>query len=178
MYADQKQLPIVDLADFKTLIQRSMGTGKDELEKAYGNMSALSLSTILRQIIALESQGANNFFGLPSFEIFDWMKTSSDGKGIVNVIRLISMQKKPQLFSTFMLGLLAEIFEVLPEVGDVEKPKLVMILDEAHLIFKDASKELLSQLETSIKLIRSKGVGIFFCTQLPDDIPDAILSQL
>lgn len=178
-YCDDKALPLVDLADMRKVLQyvSENSEGKKELTAGYGTISPASLGTILRKIVALEQQGATRFFGEPSFEVNDLMKTR-DGKGVVSVIRLTDIQNKPGLFSTFMLSLLAEIYETLPEVGDMEKPKLVIFIDEAHLIFNEASKALLDQIETMVKLIRSKGVGLYFCTQVPGDVPDAVLSQL
>ena len=176
-YCDDRALGLVDLKDMKAVIQFLMKWGKDELELEYGHMADTSLSTIVRKIVALEQQGADKFFGEPSFEVFDLLRNEW-GKGTINIVRLVDMQDKPALFSTFMMSLLAEIYQSFPEAGDLDKPRLVMVIDEAHLLFKEASKELLSQLETIIKLIRSKGVGIFFCTQLPDDVPPVILSQL
>lgn len=178
-YCDDKGLPLVDLTDMRKVLQyvSENSEGKKELTAGYGTVSPASLGTILRKIVALEQQGATRFFGEPSFEVNDLMKTR-DGKGVVSVIRLTDIQNKPGLFSTFMLSLLAEIYETLPEVGDMEKPKLVIFIDEAHLIFNEASKALLDQIETMVKLIRSKGVGLYFCTQVPGDVPDAVLSQL
>ena len=126
----------------------------------------------------MQQQGADVFFGEPSFEIDDLMRISDDGRGVISVLRVTDMQNRPKLFSTFMLSLLAELYATLPEEGDIEKPKLVMIIDEAHLVFQEATEALLQQIETVIKLIRSKGVGIFFCTQNPQDIPASVLSQL
>jgi DNA helicase HerA-like ATPase len=177
-YADDHQLPLLDLKDFRQLLQFSTTQGKAELQAQYGNISPASVSTILRRIIELETQGATLFFGEKSFEVTDLVRTDAEGRGIASVIRLADIQDKPKLFSTFMLCLLAEVFSAFPEAGDLEKPKLCIFIDEAHLIFKEASKALLDQLESMIKLIRSKGVGIFFITQNPQDIPDAILSQL
>jgi hypothetical protein len=131
----------------------------------------------MRKILELEEQGADLFFGEPSFDILDLLRTR-DNKGIVSILRLIDIQDRPKLFSTFMLCLLAELYQSLPEAGDLDKPKLVVFIDEAHLIFKEASSSLFEQLESIIKLIRSKGVGIFFCTQNPTDIPASVLSQL
>lgn len=178
-YCDDKTLPLVDLEDMRKVLQyvSENDEGKAELKSNYGSISPASLGTILRKIVALEQQGATRFFGEPSFDILDLMKLK-DGKGVVSVIRLTDIQNKPTLFSTFMLSLLAEIYETLPEVGDPDKPKLVIFIDEAHLIFEEASKALLNQIETMVKLIRSKGVGLFFCTQVPGDVPDAVLSQL
>ena len=177
-YADDKKLPLVDLKDFKALLNYITEEGKEEIKKNYGNVSSVSVSTILRAIIELESQGADTFFGERSFEVSDLTRLDAYGRGIASIIRLVDIQDKPKLFSTFMLCLLAEVYQTFPEAGDIEKPKLCIFIDEAHLIFKEASKALLDQIESIIKLIRSKGVGIFFCTQNPYDIPDAVLSQL
>ena len=141
-------------------------------------ISTATVGTIMRKVIELESQGAAIFFGEPSFEITDLMRTDEDGKGYVNIIRLMDMMTRPKLFSTFILSLLTEIYNTLPEVGDIEKPKLIIFIDEAHLIFENASASLLAEVEMIIKLIRSKGVGIYFCTQNPIDIPASILAQL
>ena len=131
----------------------------------------------MRKIVGLEQQGASKFFGEPSFDVQDLLQTR-DGKGIVNIIRLVDVQNQPNLFSTFMLSLLNKIYSQFPEAGDSDKPKLVIFIDEAHLIFKEATKALLNQIETMVKLIRSKGVGLYFVTQVPGDVPDAVLSQL
>ena len=177
-YADDKNLPLLDLKDFKSLLNHLNGEGKEEIQKNYGNVSPASVGTILRAVIELESQGAEIFFGERSFDVNDLIRLDTNGKGIASIIRLTDIQDKPKLFSTFMLCLLAEIYHSLPEAGDLDKPKLCIFIDEAHLIFKEASDALLDQIESIIKLIRSKGVGIYFCTQNPYDIPDAILSQL
>ena len=177
-YADDKKLPLVDLKDFKSLLNHLTNEGKEEIQKNYGNVSTASVGTILRAIIELESQGADVFFGERSFEVTDLVRLDSYGRGIASIIRLVDIQDKPKLFSTFMLCLLAEVYQTFPEAGDVEKPKLCIFIDEAHLIFKEASDALLDQIESIIKLIRSKGVGIYFCTQNPYDIPEAVLSQL
>lgn len=177
-YADDKKLPLVDLKDFKSLLNHLTSEGKEEIQKNYGNVSPASVGTILRAIIELESQGADVFFGERSFEVTDLVRLDAYGRGIASIIRLVDIQDKPKLFSTFMLCLLAEVYQTFPEAGDVEKPKLCIFIDEAHLIFKEASDALLDQIESIIKLIRSKGVGIYFCTQNPYDIPEAVLSQL
>jgi uncharacterized protein len=177
-YADDKKLPLLDLKDFKQLLNYATSEGKDEIKKLYGNLSTASTSTILRKIIELEGQGAELFFGEKSFQVSDLVRTDSTGCGIASVIRLSDIQDRPKLFSTFMLCLLAEIYGSFPEAGDLDKPRLCIFIDEAHLIFKEASKALLDQIESIIKLIRSKGVGIYFVTQNPYDIPDAVLSQL
>jgi uncharacterized protein len=177
-YADDHGLPLLDLKDFKSLLNYVTNEGKEEIKKQYGAISTSSTGTILRSIIELESQGAEQFFGERSFDVMDLCRLDSYGRGIASIIRLNDLQDKPKLFSTFMLCLLAEVYQIFPEAGDLDKPKLCIFIDEAHLIFKNASRDVLDQLEAIIKLIRSKGVGIYFCTQNPYDIPDAILSQL
>jgi hypothetical protein len=177
-YCDDKKLPLLDIKDFRKTLQFLSNEGKEETEKEYGLISTSSVGAILRNLIALEEQGADAFFGEPSFDVDDLMRLDENGYGYINILRLTDIQGKPRLFSTFMLCLLAEIYESLPEKGDIEQPELVIFIDEAHLIFNEASKALLSQIETIIKLIRSKGVGIFFITQSPDDIPESVLAQL
>ncbi|MCJ7554810.1 MAG: DUF853 domain-containing protein [Ignavibacteriaceae bacterium] len=177
-YCDDHQLPLLDLKDLKKTLQFISNEGKSEIEKEYGKISTTSTGTILRKIIELEQQGADKFFGERSFEDEDLLRIDENGNGMISIIRLTDIQDKPKLFSTFMLCLLAEIYQTLPEEGDLEQPKLVIVIDEAHLIFKEASKALLDQIETIIKLIRSKGVGVFFCTQNPTDVPASVLSQL
>ncbi len=177
-YADDKKLPLVDLKDFKSLLNFIGNEGKEDIQKNYGNVSSASASTILRSVIELESQGADTFFGERSFEVSDLTRVDAYGRGMASIIRLVDIQDKPKLFSTFMLCLLAEAYQTFPEAGDLEKPKLCIFIDEAHLIFKEASQALLDQIESIIKLIRSKGIGIYFCTQNPYDIPDEVLSQL
>lgn len=177
-YADDKKLPLVDLKDFKALLNFIGNEGKEEITKNYGNVSTASIGTILRSIIELESQGAESFFGERSFEVTDLVRLDAYGRGMASIIRLTDIQDKPKLFSTFILCLLAEAYHTFPEAGDLDKPKLCIFIDEAHLIFKEASQALLDQIESIVKLIRSKGVGIYFCTQNPYDIPDAVLAQL
>ena len=177
-YCDDAQLPILDLKDFKRVLQFISNEGKSEIEKEYGKISTTSIGTILRKVIELEQQGADKFFGEKSFEVDDLTRIDDKGRGIISIIRLVDLQDKPKLFSTFMLSLLAEIYSSFPEEGDIAQPKLVIFIDEAHLIFKEATKALLEQIETIIKLIRSKGVGVFFCTQNPTDVPASVLSQL
>ncbi len=177
-YADDRQLPLIDLKDLKELIKWATGEGKKEFQSEYGRISIASTGSILRKIVELEQQGADMFFGEPSFEIEDLMRIDDDGRGIINIIRLTDIQDKPKLFSTFMLQLLAEIYAKMPEQGDADRPELVFFIDEAHLIFDNASKALLEQIESIVKLIRSKGVGIYFVTQNPRDIPDEVLAQL
>ncbi len=178
-YCDDKGLPLVDLEDLKKVLQyiTDENGGKDELAQNYGNIASASFGAILRSIVALEQQGAAQFFGEPSFDVWDLLANEGD-KGVVNILRVSDIQNKPQLFSTFMLSLFAEIYMSFPEEGDSGKPKLVLFIDEAHLIFQEASKALLSQIETMVKLIRSKGVGIYFITQIPGDVPENVLSQL
>ena len=177
-YADDNNLPLLDLKDFKRLLQYSTDEGKEEIEKQYGKVSEASVATILRKVIELETQGAEIFFGEKSFEVADLLRTDQQGKGVISIVRLTDLQDKPKLFSTFMLQMLAEIYNSFPEAGDLDKPKLCVFIDEAHLIFSEASKALLDQIEAIIKLIRSKGVGIYFCTQNPYDIPEDVLAQL
>lgn len=177
-YCDDKKLPLLDLKDLVKVLQYLNNEGKEEVKRDYGNISTQSTGTILRKIIELQQQKADVFFGEKSFEVDDLMRIHDDGRGMVSIVRVTDLQDKPKLFSTFMLQLLAELYGSLPEAGDLEKPKLVLFLDEAHLIFQDATQALLQQLETVIKLIRSKGVGIFFITQSPGDIPASILGQL
>ena len=177
-YCDDHQYPLLDLKDLKKVLQYAIEEGKSEFESEYGRVAASSTSAILRKIVELENQGAELFFGERSFETEDLLHTDEKGRGVVNIIRLTDIQDRPKMFSTFMLCLLAEIYNTFPEIGDQEKPKLVIFIDEAHLIFNQASKALLNQLENIVKLIRSKGVGLIFCTQTPTDVPDAVLSQL
>ena len=148
------------------------------MEKTYGKISTTSTGTILRKVIELQQQEADVFFGEKSFEIDDLMRIGDDGRGIISIVRVTDLQDRPKLFSTFMLQLLAELYATCPEEGDLDKPKLVLFIDEAHLIFQEASDALLQQIETIIKLIRSKGIGIYFCTQNPMDVPASVLAQL
>ena len=176
-YCDDNQLPLLDLDDIKKVLQFAMNEGKEEITSEYGSISKASINTIIRKIIELEQQKANVFFGEKSFEIDDLLRRK-DGKGMVSIIRLNDIQDKPKLFSTFMLSLMSEVYHTLPEEGDLGVPKLAIFIDEAHLIFDTATDVLLGQIETMVKLIRSKGVGLFFVTQNPTDVPDDILSQL
>lgn len=177
-FCDDNKLPLLDLKDFKEVCNHVINDGKEKIQQYYGAVSPQSIGTILRNVIQLEQQGAEIFFGEKSFEVEDLCRINEKGQGMINILRLNDIQDKPNLFSTFMLSLLAEIYATYPEEGDVEAPKLMFFIDEAHLIFNEASKALLSQIETVIKLIRSKGIGIVFCTQNPIDIPDSILAQL
>ncbi len=177
-YCDDKKMPLLDLKDIKKVLNYITEEGKAEISEEYGKISTSTTGTILRKIIELEQQGGDFFFGEKSFEIDDLMRIDENGKGYVSIIRLTDIQDKPKLFSTFMLSLLAEIYQQMPEKGDVDQPELVLFIDEAHLIFNEASKVLLDQIETIIKLIRSKGIGVYFVTQNPMDIPKGVLAQL
>ena len=177
-YCDDNKMPLLDIKDIKKIINYITEEGKEEIEENYGKISTSTTGIILRKIIELEQQGAELFFGEMSFDINDLMRIDENGKGYVNILRVTDIQDKPKLFSTFMLSLLAEIYQQMPEKGDVEQPELVIFIDEAHLIFNEASKTLLEQIETIIKLIRSKGIGIYFITQNPMDIPSGVLAQL
>ncbi len=177
-YCDDNKMPLLDLKDIKKVMNYITEEGKEEIESNYGKISTSTTGTILRKIIELEQQGADIFFGEKSFEIDDLMRIDENGFGYINIVRLTDIQDKPKLFSTFMLNLLAEIYNVMPEKGDVDQPELVIFIDEAHLLFNEASKTLLDQIETIIKLIRSKGIGVYFITQNPMDIPKGVLAQL
>lgn len=176
-YCDDQGWPLLDIKDLRGMLNYTTGDGKEAIAKEYGQVSGASVSTIMRKLIELEQQGAGTFFGERSFDPADMLKLR-DGKGVIHIVRLTDIQDRPRLFSTFMLCLLAEIYSTFPEVGDADKPKLVIFIDEAHLIFDNATKPLLDQVESIIKLIRSKGVGIYFCTQDPGDVPDSVLGQL
>lgn len=177
-YCDDRQLPLLDLNDLKKVLHYITEEGKEDIAAEYGKIATATTGTILRKIIALEQQGGDLFFGELSFEIEDFLRVDEKGRGYVNIIRLTDIQDKPKLFSTFMLSLLAEIYQKMPERGDIEQPELIVFIDEAHLIFDQASQALLDQIETIIKLIRSKGIGIYFITQNPMDIPKGVLAQL
>lgn len=177
-YCDDNQLPLIDMEDVKKTLRYLTNEGKKEIEGTYGSLSKTSVSTIMRKIIELEQQGATAFFGERSFNVEDLLRVDKNGYGIISIIRLTDIQDKPKLFSTFMLSLLAEVYATFPEKGDLDKPKLAMFIDEAHLIFNNATKQLIEQIEAIIKLIRSKAVGVYFCTQNPIDLPDTVLSQL
>jgi DNA helicase HerA-like ATPase len=177
-YCDDNKMPLLDLKDIKKVINYISEEGKAEIEENYGRISTSTTGIILRKILELEQQGADLFFGEMSFDINDLMRIDENGKGFINIIRLTDIQDKPKLFSTFMLSLLAEIYQQMPEQGDAGQPELVIFIDEAHLIFNEASQALLDQIESIIKLIRSKGIGIFFVTQNPMDVPNGVLAQL
>jgi len=177
-YCDDHKMPLLDLKDIKKVINYITEEGKEEIETNYGKISTSTTGTILRKIIELEQQGGDLFFGEMSFDINDLLRFDENGKGYINIIRLTDIQDKPKLFSTFMLSLLAEIYQQMPEKGDADQPELVLFIDEAHLIFNEASKTLLEQIETIVKLIRSKGIGVYFITQNPMDVPSGVLAQL
>ncbi|MCL4161260.1 UNVERIFIED_CONTAM: hypothetical protein GTU68_037876, partial [Idotea baltica] len=177
-YCDDHQLPLLDLKDFKKVLQYATQEGKEELEAEYGRISTSSTGAILRKVVEIEQQGGELFFGEHSFDVEDLTRVNENGQGIISILRLTDIQDKPKLFSTFMLQLLAEVYSTFPEQGDSGRPELVLFIDEAHLIFNEASKALLSQIESIVKLIRSKGIGIYFVTQNPKDIPASVLSQL
>ncbi|MBK6842477.1 MAG: DUF853 family protein [Gemmatimonadetes bacterium] len=176
-YCDDKGLLLLDLADLRSVLQYLSDDGADEL-KAYGGMSKQTVGVLLREMVELEQQGAGKFFGEPMFDLDDLLQVERDGRGLVSVLELSDVQQKPALFSTFMMWMLATLYNELPEVGDVDRPKLVFFFDEAHLLFDNSSKALLDQIEQVVRLIRSKGVGVFFITQSPKDIPDTVLAQL
>jgi DNA helicase HerA-like ATPase len=176
-YCTDKKLPIKTLQDLKFILTK-ICNNDEEIQENYGNVSSASVATILRNIAELEEQGANEFINSPSFDIDDFMMFDKNGKGYLSIIRLTKIQDKPSLFSTFIIYLLTTIYNTLPEIGDLEKPKLVLFIDEAHLLFDESNKILESKLESVIKLIRSKGVSIIFCTQTPIDISASVLGQL
>lgn len=177
-YCDDNHLPLLDLKDFKKILQYATNEGKAEFEESYGRISTASTGAILRKIIEIEQQGGDLFFGETSFDTQDLLRIDENGRGYINIIRLTDIQDRPKLFSTFMLSLLAEIYSTFPEQGDSDRPELILFIDEAHLIFNEASSALLNQIESIVKLIRSKGVGLYFVTQNPTDVPEAVLGQL
>lgn len=177
-YAEDKQLPVVDFTDLKRLLSYlADGAGADEIKDDYGKISTASSGAILRKIVAIEQQGVAHIFGEKEFDIND-LFGKVDGKGVITLLNISDIQDQPLLFSTFLLSLLSQLFKKLPEVGDLDKPKLVFFFDEAHLLFNGASKAFLTQIEQIVRLIRSKGIGVFFCTQAATDIPESVLGQL
>ncbi len=177
-YCDDNDLPLLDLKDLATTLKfLSSDEGKPILEE-YGGMSPASVGVLLRSIVVLEQEGADTFFGEPEFDVDDLLRTDADGKGIISVLELSDVMDQPKLFSTFMLWMLAQLYEGLPEAGDLPKPKLCFFFDEAHLLFDDASEALMEQIERTARLIRSKGVGVYFVTQVPADVPSSVLAQL
>jgi DNA helicase HerA-like ATPase len=177
-YCDDHDLPLLDLADLQTTLRFLASDDGKAVAEEYGGMSDATLGVILRSLVELEQQGADRFFGEPAFEIEDLLRTTSDGRGIVHLLEIADVMDQPRLFSTFMLWLLAQLYGSLPEAGDLPKPKLVFFFDEAHLLFEDAPKALLEQIELTVRLIRSKGVGVYFVTHGPTDVPSDVLSQL
>ncbi len=177
-YCDDHKLALIDLRDMRRVIQYITGDGREELEREYGAISTASTGVIMRKIVELEQQGAERFFGELSFDIRDLMRRDASGHGYINIIRLTDIQDRPRLFSTFMLSLMAEVYSTMPERGDLPRPELAIFIDEAHLIFSQAGKVLLEQIEIIVKLIRSKGIGLFFITQNPTDVPASVLAQL
>ncbi|MFL0354971.1 helicase HerA-like domain-containing protein [Erythrobacter sp. GH1-10] len=176
-YADENGLLLLDFGDLQSLLQWA-NENASELSGKYGNVSRQSVGAIQRQLLSFEAQGADNFFGEPALEISDFLKADEQGRGHINVLAADKLMRSPKLYATFLLWLLAELFETLPEVGDPEKPTLVFFFDEAHLLFDDAPKALQEKIEQVVRLIRSKGVGVYFCTQNPIDIPEEVAGQL
>ena len=177
-YADQEGLPLLDLKDLRAVLAHlTSDEGKAEL-KGIGGLSAATVGVILRTLITFSDQGADLFFGEPEFDTADLLRVTRDGQGVVSLLELPNLVERPAVFSTFLMWLLADLFHELPEVGDIDKPKLVFFFDEAHLLFADASKAFLDAIAQTVRLIRSKGVGIFFVTQTPKDVPDEVLAQL
>lgn len=175
--ADDQKLLLLDLKDLKSMV-RYIGDNASEFKNTYGNISTASIGAIQRSLIKLEEEGGDFLFGEPGLDVKDWFKTDENGRGYINVLNCEKLFLQPDLYSAFMLWMLSDLYEILPEAGDMDKPKIVFFFDEAHLLFKDAPKELLEKIEQVVRLIRSKGVGIFFITQNPIDIPDTVLSQL
>ena len=177
-YADKAGLPLLDLADLRAVLQHlTSDDGKAELAEL-GGLSKATAGVILRELIAFADQGAEEFFGEPEFDTADLLKITEDGKGVISLMELPELAGQPALFSTFLMWLLADLYHDLPEIGDADKPKLVFFFDEAHLLFSDASKAFLESITQTVRLIRSKGVGVFFVTQTPKDVPDEVLGQL
>ena len=175
--ADESGLLLIDMKDFKALL-KEINENRAEYAEKYGNISSASIGAIQRALLRLESEGAETFFGEPALQLEDFIKLDESGRGMINVLDASVLYQKPKLYATFLLWLLSELFESLPEVGDPEKPKIVFFFDEAHLLFNDSSKELIEKVEQVVRLIRSKGVGIYFVTQNPIDIPESVLGQL
>lgn len=175
--ADDKGLLLLDLKDLRAMLNY-VSEHRAEYMMTYGNITPQSVAAILRALLPLEQQGGDLFFGEPALDIYDWMRTDADGRGMVNVLDCVKLVQNPTLYASFLLWMLSELFESLPEAGDLEKPKLVFFFDEAHTLFRDAPAVLVQKIEQTVKLIRSKGVGVFFVTQSPSDIPDAVLAQL
>ena len=175
--ADDNGWELIDLKDLRAMLAY-LGEHRADFVNTYGNVSSQSVGGIQRALLALENDGAADFFGEPSLDIGDWMQASADGRGMINILHCVELAQRPLLYATFMLWMLSELYEGLPEVGDADKPKLVFFFDEAHMLFSDAPKAMVDKVVQVVKLIRSKGVGIFFITQSPSDIPDEVLAQL
>lgn len=175
--ADDRGLLLLDLKDLRAMLGY-VGDHREEFTTTYGNISTQSLGAILRSLLPLEREGGDLFFGEPALDIRDWFRTAPDGRGMINVLDCVKLVQNPTLYASFLLWMLSELFEVLPEAGDPDKPKLVFFFDEAHMLFTDTPKALVQKIEQVVKLIRSKGVGVYFVTQSPSDIPDSVLSQL
>ena len=175
--ADDKGLLLIDLKDLRAMLTY-VNEHRAEYMMTYGNITPQSVAAILRALLPLEQQGGELFFGEPALEIQDWMRTDAEGRGMINVLDCVKLVQNPTLYASFLLWMLSELFESLPEAGDLDKPKLVFFLDEAHMLFRDAPKVLLQEIEQTVKLIRSRGVGVYFVTQSPGDIPDSVLAQL
>ena len=175
--ADDNGLLLLDLKDLRALLQ-FVGNNRAEFTTTYGNVSSASIGAIQRALLAFEEEGGEQFFGEPALDIRDWMRTDSNGRGYINILDSTRLIRKPTVYATFLLWMLTELFEKLPEVGDLDKPRMVFFFDEAHLLFQDISKSLLQKIIQVVKLIRSKGVGIYFISQSPSDIPDEVLAQL
>jgi DNA helicase HerA-like ATPase len=177
--ADEHQLPLIDMKDLRLVLnEMTKADGLKPFAMQFGNVADATVGSILRQLLVLENQGATKFFGEPALQIHDFMRTDASGRGVVNVLAADKLMGSPRLYATFLLWMLSELFEELPEVGDPDKPKLVFFFDEAHLLFNNAPKPLLEAVEQVVRLIRSKGVGIYFVTQNPLDVPDTVLAQL
>lgn len=175
--ADDNGLLLIDMKDLRAMLQY-VGENREKYQAAYGNIAAQSVGAIQRAMVTLEASGGDIFFGEPELDITDWIQQDENGKGYINLLHCVQLVQSPLLYSTFLLWMLSDLYETLPEVGDPDKPKMVFFFDEAHLLFNDAPKALLQKVEQVARLIRSKGVGIYFITQEPDDIPDTVLSQL
>ncbi len=175
--ADDKGLLLIDLKDLRAMLTY-VNEHRIEYMMSYGNITSQSVAAILRALLPLEQQGGDLFFGEPALDICDWMRTDADGRGMINVLDCVKLVQNPTLYASFLLWMLSELFESLPEAGDMDKPKLVFFFDEAHMLFRDAPAVLLQKIEQTVKLIRSRGVGVYFITQSPSDIPDTVLAQL
>lgn len=175
--ADDKGLLLIDLKDLRAMLTY-VNEHRTEYMMTYGNITPQSVAAILRALLPLEQQGGDLFFGEPALDIHDWMRTDADGRGMINVLDCVKLVQNPMLYASFLLWMLSELFESLPEAGDMDKPKLVFFFDEAHMLFRDAPAVLLQKIEQTVKLIRSRGVGVYFVTQSPSDIPDTVLAQL